>query len=84
MNQEALAEFGWYLSIADLTSRTRAGLVLLAGCLFWVTFPVIEERSRDGRESPRDTEWDRGVPWGSQWPFIAMLIAVVVTLLVER
>ena len=75
---------GLYLSIANLTSPTRAGLVLLVGCLFWVAFLVSEELSRDGRESPRDMAWGSGVPWGSLWPFVAMLVIVLVTLLLER
>jgi hypothetical protein len=72
---------GLYLSIAGLTSRTRAGLVLLAGCLFWVAFLVINEPPRNGREPLRDTERDSGVPWGELWPFVAMAIIALGTLL---
>ena len=74
---------GLYLAFADLT-RYRPHLVLLAGSLFWVAFLVINELSWNGQEPLRDTERDSGVPWGSLWPFVAMLAIVLVTLLATR
>ena len=60
--------------------RFRTGLVLLAGCLFWVAFLVINEPSWNGRLPLRDMERDSGIPWGSLWPFVAMLAIALVGL----
>jgi hypothetical protein len=64
--------------------QSRTGLVLLVGCILWALFLVISEPSRDGRESSRDAEQRGGIPWGSLWPFIALLVIVLGTLLVVR
>jgi hypothetical protein len=68
---------GLSLLIADLTGPYRAGLMLLVGCLFWVAFLVVNELP------PRDIEQCNDVPWGSLWPFIAMLAIAVVGLSME-
>ena len=62
--------------------RFRTGLVLLAGCLFWIAFVVMNELSWDGREPPRDMGRHSRIPWGELWPFVAMLVIALVGLYV--
>jgi hypothetical protein len=75
---------GLYLSITDRTTPFRAGLVLLAGCFFWVVFLGINEPARHEKEPGPDAERSSGVPWGSLWPFIAMLVIALLGYLAGR
>ena len=75
---------GLYVLIADRTTPFGASLVLVVGCLFWVAFLGINELSRGVREPVWDVEQRNDVPWSSLWPFIAMPIIAVTTLLMMR